>query len=446
MNLYKKLQERAAERRPIRIGMIGAGKFGTMFLAQAVRIPAIHIVGIADINPDNAKSNMTLGGWRDDAYDASDLNDAVATGKTFVGDDWQALVAHQGIEIVIECTGNPIAAVTHCLTAFEQKKNVINVTVEADAFCGPGLAQKAKDAGVIYSMAYGDQPALASDLVDWARTCGFSVVAAGRGHKWLPHFRQSTPDTVWNYWGLSREQAERGRLNPKMFNAFLDGSKPAIECAAIANATGLEAPENGLLFPPGGIDDIPTLMRPKSEGGYLERKGLVEAISCLTPAGEQIPYDIRKGVWVVFEADTDYLRNCFEEYKVVTDPSGKYMTLYKRWHLIGLELAISVASVALRGEATGAAICFNADVAAIAKRALSVGEVLDGEGGYTVSGGLRPAEISVRHGFVPLGLAHNVPLIRPVNAGAAITWDDIKIDPTSDAFRLRKDMEVHLGK
>ncbi|MDP6875966.1 MAG: Gfo/Idh/MocA family oxidoreductase, partial [Alphaproteobacteria bacterium] len=316
MNLYKKLQERTATGRPIRVGMIGAGKFGTMFLAQAVRIPAIHIVGIVDISPDNAKSNMKLVGWRDEAFDAIHLDDAVTTGKTHVGDDWQALVAHQDIEIIIECTGNPMAAVTHCLGAFAQQKNVINVTVEADAFCGPGLAEKANEAGVIYSMAYGDQPALASDLVDWARACGFSVVAAGRGHKWLPHYRQSTPDTVWEYWGLTQEQAERGRLNPKMFNAFLDGSKPAIECAAIANATGLEAPEDGLMFPPGGIDDIPTLMRPKSEGGYLERKGLVEAISCLTPEGEQIPYDIRKGVWVVFEADTDYLQNCFEEYKV----------------------------------------------------------------------------------------------------------------------------------
>jgi predicted homoserine dehydrogenase-like protein len=444
LNLYKKLEKRATEGRPIRIGMIGAGKFGTMFLAQALRIPAIHIVGIVDINPDNVKSNMKLVGWRDDTYDAIHLSDAKATGKTFIGDDWEVLVAHEDIEIIIECTGNPIAAVSHCLGAFAQKKNVINVTVEADAFCGLGLAQRAKEAGVIYSMAYGDQPALASNLVDWARTCGFNVVAAGRGHKWLPHFRQSTPDTVWKYWGLSQEQAIRGRLNPKIFNAFLDGSKPAIECAAIANATKLEAPKKGLLFPPGGIDDIPTLMRPKSEGGCLERKGLVEVISCLTPEGKQIPYDIRKGVWVVVEADTDYLQNCFEEYKVVTDPSGKYMTMYKRWHLVGLELAISIASVALRGEATGAAMCFNADVVAIAKRDLKRGNVLDGEGGYMVSGDLRPTDISLQHGHVPLGLAQNVTLLKPVKAGVVITWGDITVDITSDAFKLRKSMEKQL--
>jgi predicted homoserine dehydrogenase-like protein len=401
---------------------------------------------VVDLNPANAKSNMNLAGWTAEAYGAATLDDAARTGKTHIGDDWHALVAHPGIDIIIEATGNPLAAVTHCLAAFRQGKNVINVTVEADAFCGPGLARKANEAGVIYSMAYGDQPALASDLVDWARTCGFSVVAAGRGHKWLPHYRQSTPDTVWDHWGLTREQAERGRLNPKMFNAFLDGSKPAIESAAIANATGLGAPRNGLTFPPGGIDDIPTLMRPISEGGRLERKGLVDVISCLTLEGEQIPYDIRKGVWVVVEADTDYLKNCFEEYKVVTDPSGKYMTLYKRWHMIGLELAVSVASVALRAEATGAAICFNADCAAIAKRDLALGEILDGEGGYTVSGGLRPAEISVRQGCVPLGLAHDVALIRPVKAGAAITWDDVRIDKTTDAYKLRAEMEALLLK
>ncbi len=446
MNLFKKLQERAAAGNPIRVGMIGAGKFGTMFLAQAVRIPAIHIVGVVDLNPTTAKSNMKLVGWSDEAHSAASIDDAAMSGKTYVSDDWQTLIAHPAIDIVIEATGNPLAAVTHCLGAFAQGKNVINVTVEADAFCGPGLARKAAEAGVIYSMAYGDQPALASDLVDWARTCGFSVVAAGRGHKWLPHFRQSTPDTVWDHWGLTREQAERGRLNPKMFNAFLDGSKPAIESAAIANATGLESPENGLAFPPGGIDDIPTLMRPISEGGVLERKGLVDVVSCLTREGEQIPYDIRKGVWVVFEADTDYLKNCFEEYKVVTDPSGRYMTLYKRWHMIGLELAVSVASVALRAEATGAAICFNADCTAIAKRDLAVGEMLDGEGGYTVSGGLRPAVSSVRQGNVPLGLAHNVPLIRAVKEGAAITWDDIKVDRTTDAFKLRTSMEEQLLK
>ena len=442
MNLFNKLQQRAEAGQPIRIGMIGAGKFGTMFLAQARNVPGIHVVGIVELRPEIARSNLTFVGWPKEQFSATDLNDAVTHGTTFIGDDWPALIRHSNIQIVVECTGNPIAAVDHCLVAFSEGKHVINVTVEADAFCGVGLAAKARAAGVIYSMAYGDQPALTAELVDWARASGFNVTAAGRGHKWLPHYRKSTPDTIWEHWGLTQEQAERGRLNPKMFNAFLDGSKPAIESAAIANATGLDAPTGGLAFPPGSVDDIPTLMRPKSEGGELERKGLVEVISCLTRDGDPIPYDIRKGVWVCFEADTEYLKNCFEEYKWTTDPSGRYMCLYKRWHMIGLEFAISVASVGLRDEATGAAKSFRADVAAIAKRDLQASEVLDGEGGYTVSGGLRPADISMANGYLPLGLAHDVRLKNAVADGQPITWDDVAVDGTTSAYKLRREMEA----
>ena len=294
---------------------------------------------------------------------------------------------------------------------------------------------------MIYSMAYGDQPALASELVDWARTAGFSVVAAGRGHKWLPQYRASTPETVWDHWGLTREQAERGRLNPKMFNAFLDGSKPSIESAAIANAAGLAAPADGLRYPPGSIEDIPRLMRPADEGGVLEAKGMVEVVSCLTLDGRPIANDIRKGVWVAIEADTDYVKNCFEEYNVTTDPSGRCMALTRKWHLIGLELAVSVASVALRQEATGVARHFNADAVAVAKRDLKAGEMLDGEGGYTVAGELRPATRSVAEGWLSLGLAHGVRLKVDVPEGAIVRSTDVELDPALPAVRLRQQME-----
>jgi predicted homoserine dehydrogenase-like protein len=442
MNLYSKLVERQAEGRPIRVGLIGAGKFGSMYLAQACRMPGVHVVGIADLSPARARENLERIGWEPDRYRAASLDDAIQTGASHLGDSWEALVSHPLIEIVVECTGNPVAAVEHCLAAFHHGKHVINVTVEADAFCGPLLAHRARSAGVFYSLAYGDQPALACDLVDWARTCGFPIVAAGRGHKWLPQYRESTPDTVWDFWGLTAEQARLGGLNPKMFNAFLDGSKPAIESAAIANATGLEAPENGLAFPPGSVDDIPTLMRPKSEGGILDRKGMVEVVSSLQSDGTPIPYDIRKGVWVCFEGDTDYIRRCFEEYKVVTDPDGRYMCSYKKWHLIGLELGVSVAAVGLRNEPTGVATCFNADVVATAKRALQPGEVLDGEGGYTVFGKLAPARTSLARGYLPLGLAHGIKLARPVGKDQPLTWADVSLDETLAAYKIRKEMEA----
>ncbi|MFL6580499.1 MAG: NAD(P)H-dependent oxidoreductase [Burkholderiales bacterium] len=441
MNLYAKLRERAAQGRPLRVGLIGAGKFGAMYLAQVPKTPGVHLCGIADLSPAAAKENLRKVGWQPERHAAATLDAALSSGLTHVSDDWQALVAHPLIDIIVEATGNPIAAVEHALAAFKHGKHIVMVTVEADAMCGPLLARRAKDAGVVYSLAYGDQPALICDLVDWARASGFSVVAAGRGHKWLPHFAQSTPETVWGYYGLTPEQAKTGGLNPKMFNSFLDGSKPAIESTAVCNATALTPAPQGLLFPPASVDDIPNVMRPIAEGGHLHHKGQVEVISSLEPDGRVIPYDIRFGVFVVFEGDTEYIRNCFKEYMVRTDASGRYACLYKRWHLIGLEVGISVASVGLRGEPTGCPTGFRADVVATAKRNLNAGEILDGEGGYTVVGKLMPAEASLSIGALSLGLAHGVKVLRPVMAGQPLRWTDVAVDESSHAVKIRREME-----
>ena len=442
MSLHQQLLKRQADGKPIRVGLIGAGKFGSMYLSQIPRTPGVHLVGIADLSPAAARTNLARVGWDVVRTEAVSLDAAVKNGDTHITEDWKALVSHPAIDVVVECTGHPIAAVDHCLEAFAHGKHVVNVTVEADAFCGPLLARRAAQAGVVYSLAYGDQPAMICDLVDWARTCGFPVVAAGRGHKWLPHFCNSTPETVWGYYGLTPEQAARGGLNPKMFNSFLDGSKPAIESTAVSNATGLQVPSNGLLYPPASVEDIPYVTRPISEGGVLEHKGMVEVISSLEADGRKIPYDIRMGVWVTVEAETDYIKNCFEEYNAHTDPSGRYFTLYKRWHLIGLEVGMSVASVALRGEPTGVAIGWNADVVAAAKRDLKPGDTLDGEGGYTVWGKLLPSSKSVQLGGVPLGLAHDVKVIRPVPQGQVVTWADVAMDTTTRAYQLRMELEA----
>ncbi len=445
MNLHRLLQHREAQGKPLRVGLIGAGKFAAMYLAQVPRTPGIHLVGIADLSPANAQANLERVGWQPAAYGAASLDAALKDRRTHLGDDWQALVANPEVEIIIEATGNPVAAVEHVLGAFRHGKHVVMVTVEGDALCGPLLAKKAAEAGVVYSLAYGDQPALICDLVDWARAAGFPVVAAGRGHKWLPHFEQSTPETVWGHYGLTPEQARIGGLNPKMFNSFLDGSKPSIECTAVCNATGLVAPPDGLTYPPASVDDIAFVCRPISEGGVLHRKGQVEVVSSLEKDGRAIPYDIRFGVFVVFEGETEYIRNCFKEYMVRTDPLGRYACLYKRWHLIGLELGISVASVGLRREPTGCATGWRADVIATAKRDLKAGEILDGEGGYTVWGKLFPAEKSRAVGGLPLGLAHGVKLLKPISAGQSLRWADVVCDETISAVRVRREMERMFG-
>jgi predicted homoserine dehydrogenase-like protein len=443
VNLYAKLLER--QEKPLRIGVIGAGKFGAMYIAQVPRTPGVHLVGIADLSPDYARANLERVGWAKERYAASSLDHALKEKRTHLSEDWEALVAHPAIDIIIESTGNPPAAVEHALAAFKNKKHVVMVTVEADAFCGPLLARKAAEAGVVYSLAYGDQPALICDLVDWARAAGFPVVAAGRGHKWLPHYAQSTPETVWGYYGLTPEQAQAGGLNPKMFNSFLDGSKPAIETTAVCNATGLTPAPEGLAYPSGSVDEIPSLMRPRAEGGVLHHKGQVEVISSLTEEGKPIAYDIRFGVWVVFEGESDYIRRCFMEYGVKTDPSSRYACMYKRWHLIGLEVGISVASVGLRREPTGCPIAWNADAVAVAKKDLKPGEMLDGEGGYTVVGRLMPAPASAAQRCLPLGLAHGWKVLRPVAAGQPLKWSDVAVDASSTAVRVRREMEAYFS-
>lgn len=441
MNLHRMLRQRQEAGTPLRVGVIGAGKFGTMYLAQARRTPGIHLVGIADLSVLRAREALQRTGWDATRVAARSLDDALRTGGTHVGDDAEALIRHAGVDIIVEVTGNPPAAVSHALKAFAARKHVVMVTVEADAFCGPLLAHRAAEAGVVYSLAYGDQPALICDLVDWARTAGFDVISAGRGHKWLPHFAQSTPETVWKYYGLSEEQARIGGLNPQMFNSFLDGSKPAIESAAVCNATGLLPPPNGLEYPPCSLDDLPLVCRPRSEGGQLHFKGQIEVLSSLERDGRPIPHNMRWGVFVVFEGDTDYVRRCFSEYGMITDPDSRYAALYKRWHLIGLELGISVASVGLRNEPTGCADGFRADAVAAAKRDLKPGEMLDGEGGYTVVGRLMSAKDSLAIGGLPLGLAHKVKVINPVKAGTPLRWADVQLDDTLEAVRVRREME-----
>ncbi|MGD9952281.1 MAG: NAD(P)H-dependent oxidoreductase [Burkholderiales bacterium] len=431
MNLYAKLQEREAQGQPLRVGVIGAGKFAAMYLAQVPRTPGVRVAAIADLAPSSARANLERVGWPAELVQTTPLVE-----------DWRKVVSDPRVDIVIEATGNPMAAVEHALEAFRHGKHVVMVTVEADCFCGPLLARKAVEAGVVYSLAYGDQPALICDLVDWACAAGFPVVAAGRGHKWLPHFAQSTPETVWGHYGLTPEQARLGGLNPKMFNSFLDGSKPAIETSAVCNATGLTPAPGGLAFPAGSVDEIPSLMRPRAEGGVLHHKGQVEVVSSLRPDGTPIDYDIRFGVFVAFEGESDYIRRCFAEYGVKTDPSGRYACLYKRWHLIGLEVGISVASVGLRGEPTGCATGFRADAVATAKRALKAGEILDGEGGYTVVGRLMPAADSLAQGCLPLGLAHGWKLLRPMAAGQALRWSDVAVDAEATAVRARREMEA----
>ncbi len=430
MNLSNLLAARVAAGNPVRCGLIGAGKFGSMFLSQVPTIVGLEVVAIGDLDIHRARQACRRVGWQDERIETVHF---LESGKD--------LCRLDNIDVIIEATGNPIAGVEHALTAIETGKDIIMVNVEADVLCGPALSARANKAGTVYSMAYGDQPALVCEMVDWARASGFRVQAAGKGTKYLPAYHNISPDDVWQHYGLSSEDANKAGMNPQMFNSFLDGTKSAIEMSAIANACNLSVPQNGLTFPPCGVDDLAQTLSPRSAGGLMADEGIVEVVSSLERDGRPVFRDLRWGVYVVIEAPNDYSADCFFQYGLSTDRSGRYAAMYKPFHLIGMELGISILSAALRNEPTGQSLAFNADTAAVAKRDLKLGEILDGEGGYTVWGKCISSKTSVTQHALPIGLAHGVKMVRTVSKGCMITKGDVEPLPSSAALKLRAETE-----
>jgi predicted homoserine dehydrogenase-like protein len=446
VNLHTRLLEREAAGKPVTVGVVGAGKFGTMFLAQARLTKGIHVVAVADLDVGRARSQLAAAGWPQAAYGAASLADAHRTRATFLTDDAVTMIADPRIEVIVEATGIPSAGIAHCLAAIAAGKHIVMVNVEADAVAGPLLARKARAAGVVYSLAWGDQPALICEQVDWARAAGFKVIAAGKGTRYEPHYHTSNPDNVWDILDKYLNIADRKSINPKMFNSFVDGSKSGIEMTAVCNATGLAPQSDGLHFPPATRFELADICKPKADGGTLETAGVTEVTSSVYRDGRDVPHHLALGTYVVFEGETDYARRCFAEYAMLPDKSGKYAALYRPIHMIGLELGISVASVALRGEPTGAPTGFRSDVVATAKRALKAGEILDGEGGFCVWGRQTPAEVSLERRLLPLGLAHNVRLRRDIAEGGALSWSDIDVDENDTAVKVRREMEAAFGR
>jgi len=441
MNLHSLLARRVERKGPVRIGLIGAGKFGSMVLAQVQRVAGVHVVGIADLDVGKARASLQRVGWPAEAYAAKSLDDALKSVSTFVLDDAAKLNAFPGVECIIEATGHPIAGVRHALDAIEHGKHVVMVNVEADVLCGPLIARRAHAKGVVYSMAYGDQPAIICELVDWVKSCGFELTAAGKGMNFEPRYRYSTPDTVWGFFGWTPEQVAKGDFNAKMYNSFTDGTKAAIEMAAVANGTGLDCPEDGLAFPPAGVHDLAKVFRPAADGGRLARSGLLDIAASQEPDGREVVNNIRYGVFVTFKARDEYARACFAQYGLLTDPSGWYGSMWRPFHMIGLETSISVLSATLRGEATGSSLEFRADAVATAKKDMRAGDMLDGEGGFAVWAKAIPASRSLAIRALPIGLAHNVKLKRSVAKDQIVSFDDVELVKDLDVVALRQEME-----
>jgi len=411
----------------ISVAFIGCGKFISMFLSQYNQLKKIRIDTIIDLKIDQAKKNCLNSGLSKESINK--IN--------FVRSIDEAL--DRDIEIFIEATGNPIVGTIHAIKIIKQKKHIILVNVEADVTCGKYLSDLAKENNVICSMAYGDQPSLIMEQIEWARLNGFSVVCAGKGTKYHPSFEYSTPDTVWGHYGLSKKRAEvESGMNPKMFNSFLCGDKSAIEMCAVSNAADLKCPSNGLTFPPLGVYDIAKKLIPKEEGGLIDYEGQVEVISSIDLDQKNIPNDLRWGVYIVIKAQNQYVKNCFKDYGMVTDTSGSYSAIWRPYHYIGLELAQSIYSISLDKKATGYTKNYNAEVASYAKKDLKVGERLDGEGGFCARGKLITSQKSKEEKILPLGLTDGAILKQNINKDESIKLEDVELNLPDDIVKARQ--------
>ncbi len=449
MNLARDLARREETGRPVRVALIGAGKFGTMILAQLRLMRGARLAVLADLDLNRARTAAEGAGWAGDAFlaarDIGGANDVIRRGRVALVDDGE-IAAQCDVDIVIEATGHEAAGAAHALRAIEAGHHVIMVTVEADVVVGPILARKAKAAGLIYSLAYGDQPAIICELVDWARACGFRVVAAGKGTKFMPKYRRSTPETAFAHYGFTPQQIAAGGFNPKMFNSFLDGTKSAIEMVAVVNATGLGVPQAGLSFTPCAAEKLATLLRPKAFGGILDDEGFVDVVSCMNDDGSYVDGHLRWGVYVVFASDEPYATRCFDEYGLSIDPTGRYTAMWRPYHLIGLEVGITIGNIAVRGEATGTPSYGPlAEVVCATRTPMRAGEVIDGEGGFAAYGLIATAERARSQRLVPMGLAHGLKLMRDVPADHPIGEADVTFDERTTLWRLRREQDRVFG-
>ena len=430
MFLEKKINELIDNKKTVNVTIIGAGKFGSMFLSQAPYTKGLNVFTICDLNIDKAKKACREVGWGEDQ-----INNVIFT------EDFEKAINDDEVDVVVEATGHPSSGIKHARTCFKYGKHVIMVNVEADVLAGPSLSAEANSADVVFSMAYGDQPSLTLEIIEWARASGFKVTAAGKGTKYMPEYHYSTPKTVWDHYGLTSDEAEKAGMNSKMFNSFLDGTKSSLEMSAIANASGLNVPNNGLLFPPCGMDDLASLLKEKNKGGILEKNEQVEVVSSLERDGRPVFKDLRWGVYAVLQAPNEYAASCFKQYGMNTDQSGEFSAMYKPFHLIGMELNTSIFSAALLKLPTGQTKYFKGDVVSVSKKNLKKGEKLDGEGGFTVWGKLIPASTSLNLKALPIGLANDMFLKNDIDKDKIITWNDVEFDSNDEIISYRHQME-----
>lgn len=428
---------------PIHVGIIGAGFFGTKLADQIECAPGMTVAGLADLDLDTAREaydEAGVDGRITEVTSAEAASAAIDKGNRVLLRDGVAL-AETEVDVIVEATGDAAAGARHAARAITAGTHVVNVTVEADTVVGPSLGELADDNGVTYSLAYGDQPALMVELCDWAHTVGLEVIAAGRGSMYVDEYRYGTPETVFERFGYDDRFVDRHGLDPQMYNSFLDGTKIAVEGCSLANAVGLEPDVPGMHLPTLEAEEVPQTFRPKDAGGILDGTGIVETFSSLYPDGSMTDRDLSWSVFVVTRPSNRAVREYLEQNDgqgIHVAGDGEYVAVFRPHHLPGVETPVSVATAALKNEATGAPRERRTEVVGAAKRDLEPGTELDGGGGATIYGLLETADRAEDRGHVPFELLDGATVTSPVGRDGVITYDDVDLE-RSFLRRLRED-------
>jgi predicted homoserine dehydrogenase-like protein len=438
------LAKRAVEGKPIRVGIVGAGKFGTGLVAQISRMQGMEVCAISDISLDHARNAYIISGIPAETPrvvgSVGEMNDAIRSGGRAITEDGLLMADSDLIDVVVEATGIPEVGARMAYHALTNNKHVVMVNVEADVTVGPLLRRLADSAGVVYTLVDGDQPGVTMNIVDWARTLGFEIVAAGRGTIFYGDDREGTPDTVPARFGFSKEMIERRKINFKMYNSFRDGTKAQVEMAALANMAGLVPDVRGMHEPSVNLADIPRLFSMREEGGILSRHGVVELANSVAEDGKTLLKNpLGMGVFVVIRTDHPFIQEDLASYYLHPGGGGKNFLLYRPYHLVAVEAPISIAKAVLYGQPTGAPLTKPvAEVITSAKRSLKRGEKLDGGGGYTVVGLCEKADVARSQNLLPLGLSSGAKLKQDASKGDAITYDMVELDEDSFILKLRR--------
>ena len=430
VGLAKQLKAREEAGNPIRIGLIGCGEMGTDIVSRALVMDGIEVAAIADINPQVAEKAIRIAHQEDghavEVNSTDALNAAIECGKTGIIGDADQLLESGLVDVVIEATGLPGPGADYAIAAMERGKHLVMMNVEADVTVGPFLKATADRHGVIYSLGAGDEPSSCMELIEFVSAMGHKIVAAGKG-KNNPLNIDAVPDQYM-------EEASQRNMNPRMLVEFVDGSKTMVEMAAIANATGLIPDKPGMHGPSVSADQLSSVLVPQKDGGVLSDIGRVDF---------SVGAGIAPGVFVVAEMAHPRIAERMEDLKM---GKGPYFTFVRPYHLTSLEVPLSCARAVMNGKADMVPLDRPvAEVCAVAKRDIAVGQTLDQIGEYCYRAWILEADDARSRRAVPCGLLAGATVKKAIAKGELLSYDAVTPDASTRIVELRKQQDALLG-